>query len=130
MRVAHPVQNSRNGPVPPGWYASLGPGLSVLNGGIGLGAATDAAGNATGAFTYGLLGTKGFFLTGVVNGSRTVDNTRPGKTNLGAVRATLTSPLSPKTDFYGGMRYQISRSDISLDYNEFAVFVGLNHRFH
>ena len=56
-----------NGPVPPGWYASLGPGLSVLNGGVGLGAATDAAGNATGAFTYGILGTKGFFLTGVVN---------------------------------------------------------------
>ena len=56
-----------NGPVPPGWYPSLGPGLSVLNGGLGLGAATDAAGAATGAYTYGLLGTKGFFLTGVVN---------------------------------------------------------------
>src|SRR5262245_34240236 len=52
-----------NGPVPPGWYPSLGPGLSILNSGIGLGAATDAAGNATGAFTYGLLGTKGFFLS-------------------------------------------------------------------
>jgi Amt family ammonium transporter len=56
-----------NGPVPPGWYPSLGPGLSILNHGVGLGAATDAAGNATGAFTYGLLGIKGFFLTGVVN---------------------------------------------------------------
>ena len=55
-----------NGPVPPGWYASLGPGLSVLNHGVGLGAATDAAGNATGAYTYGLLGTKGFFLTDIV----------------------------------------------------------------
>ena len=51
-----------NGPVPPGWYASLGPGLSVLNSGFGLGAATDAAGNATGAFTYGIMGLKGFFL--------------------------------------------------------------------
>ena len=51
-----------NGPVPPGWYPSLGPGLSALNSGIGIGAATDAAGNATGAFTYGLIGTKGFFL--------------------------------------------------------------------
>ena len=51
-----------NGPVAPGWYASLGPGLSVLNSGIGLGAATDAAGNATGAFTYGIMGLKGFFL--------------------------------------------------------------------
>jgi Amt family ammonium transporter len=56
-----------NGPVPPGWYASLGPGLQALNGGIGLGAATDAAGNATGAYTYGLLGTKGFFLSSAVN---------------------------------------------------------------
>ncbi len=56
-----------NGPVPPGWYPSLGPGLSVLNGGIGIGAAIDAAGNATGAYTYGLLGTKGFFLSGAVN---------------------------------------------------------------
>ena len=34
----------------------------MLNSGIGLGAATDAAGNATGAFTYGIMGTKGFFL--------------------------------------------------------------------
>ncbi|MBK7972297.1 MAG: hypothetical protein IPK07_03090 [Deltaproteobacteria bacterium] len=45
-----------NGPVAPGWYSSLGPGTSVLNGGLGLGA------TGTGAFKYGLLGTKGFFL--------------------------------------------------------------------
>jgi len=38
-----------NGPVAPGWYASLGPGLSVLNSGISIGG-------------YNLLGTKGFFL--------------------------------------------------------------------
>jgi ammonium transporter, Amt family len=56
-----------NGPVPPGWFASLGPGLSVLNGGWGLGAAVDAAGKATGAFTYGVIGTTGWFLTGVAN---------------------------------------------------------------
>ena len=36
-----------------------GPGSSVLNSGIGLGAAVDAAGNATGAFTYGLIGHEG-----------------------------------------------------------------------
>jgi Amt family ammonium transporter len=52
-----------NGPVAPaGWYASLGPGLSILNEGIGVGVADPA--NPT-AFTYGLLGTKGFFLHGV-----------------------------------------------------------------
>jgi Amt family ammonium transporter len=56
-----------NGPVPPGWYASLGPGLSTLAGGWGLGAAVDAAGKATGAFTYGIIGTTGWFLTGVAN---------------------------------------------------------------
>jgi Amt family ammonium transporter len=52
-----------NGPVPPaGWYASLGPGLSTLNEGIGIGSADPQ--NPM-AFTYGLLGTKGFFLNGV-----------------------------------------------------------------
>jgi Amt family ammonium transporter len=55
-----------NGPVPPGWYASLGPGLAVLNHGWGLGAAVDAAGNATGVFTYGLIGLKGWFLSPAV----------------------------------------------------------------
>ena len=55
-----------NGPVPPGWYASLGPGLSVLSHGIGLGAVADAAGNLTGAFKYGLIGTTGWFLNGHV----------------------------------------------------------------
>jgi Amt family ammonium transporter len=55
-----------NGPVPPGWYASLGPGLSVLNHGWGLGAAVDATGNATGVFSYGLIGLKGWFLSPAV----------------------------------------------------------------
>ncbi len=56
-----------NGPVPPGWYPALGPGLSLLNEGWGLGAVVDAAGKATGAFTYGLMGLKGWFLNGAVN---------------------------------------------------------------
>jgi ammonium transporter, Amt family len=47
-----------NGPVGPGWYASLGPGVSALNSGIGIG-------GENGVFTYGLLGTKGFFLNGL-----------------------------------------------------------------
>jgi len=50
-----------NGPVPPGWYASLGPGLSILNEGIGIGG--DPA--TPGVYKFGLLGTKGFFLNGV-----------------------------------------------------------------
>ncbi|HVC96126.1 MAG TPA: ammonium transporter [Pirellulales bacterium] len=47
-----------NGPVAPGWYPSLGPGLAVLNQGIGIGGAENLP-------TYGLMGTKGFFLNGV-----------------------------------------------------------------
>ena len=38
-----------NGPVPPGWYASLGPGLSVLNEGFSVGG-------------WNIIGLKGFFL--------------------------------------------------------------------
>src|SRR5215510_5626557 len=55
-----------NGPVPPGWYPSLGPGLSALSEGWGIGPVVDAAGKATGAFTYGLIGLKGWFLTSAV----------------------------------------------------------------
>jgi Amt family ammonium transporter len=55
-----------NGPVGPGWYSALGPGTAVLNSGLGIGAATDpATGAATGVFTYGLVGLKGFFLNGM-----------------------------------------------------------------
>jgi Amt family ammonium transporter len=50
-----------NGPVGPGWYSSLGPGTAVLNSGIGIGPDP----STPGVFTYGLLGTKGFFLLGV-----------------------------------------------------------------
>jgi ammonium transporter, Amt family len=55
-----------NGPVAPGWFPSLGPGLSILTDGWGIGAAVDAAGKATGAFTYGIIGLKGWFLNGAV----------------------------------------------------------------
>jgi len=47
-----------NAPVGPGWYSSLGPGLSLLNEGIGIGGDTNLP-------MYGLLGTKGFFLAGL-----------------------------------------------------------------
>jgi ammonium transporter, Amt family len=50
-----------NGPVPDGWYASLGPGVSLLNSGIGIGGDP----SAPGVFKYGLLGTKGFCLMGM-----------------------------------------------------------------
>jgi ammonia channel protein AmtB len=59
-------RNWWNGPVPPGWYPSLGPGLAALNGGVGLGAATDAAGNLTGAYTYGLMAYAWFKLSNLI----------------------------------------------------------------
>lgn len=49
-----------NAPVGPGWYSSLGPGLSILNSGWGIGG--DAA---TSLFKYGIIGTKGWCLSGV-----------------------------------------------------------------
>jgi ammonium transporter, Amt family len=48
-----------NGPVPDGWASVLGPGTVVLNSGLGIGP------QEGGAFTYGLLGLKGFFLNGL-----------------------------------------------------------------
>ncbi len=58
--------NWYNGPVAPGWYSTLGPGTSVLNSGVGIGPQNDeATGQPNGAYKYGLLGTKGFFLNGV-----------------------------------------------------------------
>jgi Amt family ammonium transporter len=53
--------NWANGPVKvtTGWYHSLGPGMSILDHGLGIGA------NSAGGFSYGLLGTKGFFLNGI-----------------------------------------------------------------
>ena len=47
-----------NAPVGTGWYASLGPGLSLLNEGIGIGGEPNLP-------KYGLLATKGFFLNGL-----------------------------------------------------------------
>jgi len=47
-----------NAPVPPGWVSTLGPGTAILNDGIGIGETAEGSN----IFTYGLLGTKGFFL--------------------------------------------------------------------
>ena len=54
--------NWANGPT---FVTYLGPGGSVLDAGIGLGPVFDDTGSATGAYSYGLIGLKGFFLGGV-----------------------------------------------------------------
>lgn len=58
--------NFTNGPVGEAWYSTLGPGTSTLNSGVGIEPAMDdATQEPTGAFKYGVLGTKGFFLDGL-----------------------------------------------------------------
>ena len=52
-----------------------------------------------------------------------------GHTNQGAVRLAVTSPLSARTSVFAGARYQVSRSDLAPDYNEAAIFSGLNYTF-
>jgi Amt family ammonium transporter len=53
--------NVANGPSTGAWFHPLGPGISVLSQGIGIGA--DPSGS--GAFKYGIIGTKGWCLQGV-----------------------------------------------------------------
>ena len=48
----------------------------------------------------------------------------------GEFRVDLTTPIAPFTNVFGGFRYQIQRSTVTNDYDEAAVFVGINHRFH
>jgi uncharacterized protein (PEP-CTERM system associated) len=61
---------------------------------------------------------------------RTVANAPfEGKTTQGSLRLTLTAPLSANTSAYVGGRYQRLRSDITKDYDEAAVYVGMSHVF-
>ena len=52
-----------------------------------------------------------------------------GTTNNGAIRLFLTQPISERTNIFAGARYQIGRSDLSPDYNEAAIFAGLNYTY-
>ncbi|MGH8800781.1 MAG: TIGR03016 family PEP-CTERM system-associated outer membrane protein, partial [Casimicrobiaceae bacterium] len=68
--------------------------------------------------------------------SRTTDNENRfensnvlGRTTLYTVDATLSRSISRLTSFLAGLRYQDSQSNISTSYREFAVYVGVTHRF-
>jgi uncharacterized protein (PEP-CTERM system associated) len=50
-------------------------------------------------------------------------------TDQGFARVSLSTPLSARTTVFAGGRYQVLHSDVSIDYNEAAVFVGFNHSF-
>jgi uncharacterized protein (PEP-CTERM system associated) len=53
-----------------------------------------------------------------------------GSTNNTAVRAFISAPLSGYTTLYGGARYQVQTSGgAGIEYNEAAVFVGLDYAF-
>jgi uncharacterized protein (PEP-CTERM system associated) len=69
-------------------------------------------------------------LTGSVDGSRTESLDQSATSKQGSVGATLTQTLSALTSVYTGIRYQVFHSNVSADYEEAAVFVGVNHRFH
>ena len=57
--------NWYNAPVPGGWYSPVGPGTSQLTSGVGIGENLGDDGKPNGTYKYGLLGTKGFFLSSV-----------------------------------------------------------------
>jgi uncharacterized protein (PEP-CTERM system associated) len=61
---------------------------------------------------------------------RTVANSpSEGRTNQTSGRLMLTSPLSPKTSVFAGVRYQTLSSDVATDYDEAAAFIGVTHTF-
>jgi uncharacterized protein (PEP-CTERM system associated) len=62
--------------------------------------------------------------------SRTTENVAPtGTTKLLSLTGTLSRKLSALTSVYAGVRYQDSTSDVTYDYREAAVVVGVTHRF-
>src|SRR5205823_4173959 len=61
---------------------------------------------------------------------RTVDNeSSAGSTKQGNVEITAVLALSPRTSALAGARYQNVKSDVTLPYNEAAVYVGISHSF-
>ena len=54
---------------------------------------------------------------------------RVGRTDQGIVSLRAAAPLSPNTTVFAGVRYQKLNSDLTPDYDEAAVFAGLNYLF-
>jgi uncharacterized protein (PEP-CTERM system associated) len=67
-------------------------------------------------------------LAAMIEGYRTVANgPLEGTTRQGSARVTVSSLLSARTTVFAGARYQELRSDVTSDYNEAAVYVGLSY---
>jgi uncharacterized protein (PEP-CTERM system associated) len=65
------------------------------------------------------------------NWARTTSNeTTSIKTRDFSVNGVLSAALTALTTAYGGVRYQEQNPNTGPGYTEFAVFVGLTHRFH
>lgn len=63
--------------------------------------------------------------------SRNKENAIDERTTLYSLETRLSRTITTLTSVYAGARYQNSRSDaLGFDFNEFAVFVGINHTFH
>jgi uncharacterized protein (PEP-CTERM system associated) len=63
--------------------------------------------------------------------SRNKQNAIDERTTLYSLETRLSRTITTLTSVYAGARYQNSRSDaVGLDFNQFAVFVGINHMFH
>jgi uncharacterized protein (PEP-CTERM system associated) len=63
--------------------------------------------------------------------SRNKQNAIDERTTLYSLETRLSRTVTTLTTVYAGARYQNSRSDaVGFDFNEFAVFVGLNYTFH
>jgi uncharacterized protein (PEP-CTERM system associated) len=63
------------------------------------------------------------------NGGEFQSATNNGTTTLYTANWTLTQKLTALTSILGGLRYQDSHSDVTTSYREYAVFVGVTHRF-
>ena len=72
--------NFSNGAVAPGWAATLDLPGTILNRGLGVVSLVDDAGKATGGYAYGLVGAKGFFLSGMEPGGAGVPPARAAGT--------------------------------------------------
>ena len=59
----------------------------------------------------------------------TLDAPPFGTTKQGYITLKVSERLSPSTTVFAGARYQKSNSDLGVNYDEAAIFVGLNHLF-
>jgi len=109
-----PISNSQNDFVPPSALQDLNRNSTQVGANV--------------AWTHQLTPTVTFVTD--MNWSRTKSNEEISATTRDfTVNGLLSATLTLLTTAYGGIRYQDSHPDNGAGYKEFAVFVGLTHRF-